>query len=112
MADPVTTSPDPAKVIEQVAGTQKEIKLETGQVYKGSSDDELLQQLKQAQEHSSRHIKEQKDELERTRQELQQVRQAIPPPPKTDENTYSPEKYWEIWKENPLEAQQYANRFD
>ena len=112
MADPVETPQDPSKIIEQVAGVQKEIKLETGQVYKGANEDELLKELAKAQEHSTRHIKEQKDELERVRTELQQVRSALPPPPRTDDNTYNPEKYFELWKDDPLKAHQYANQFD
>ena len=121
---PATPEPNAAEVqqaIDQVASTAAladpkvpiEVKLKTGQVYRGLPN-EVLNTLVHSQEEASRTIKQQKDELARVQQELQQVRQAQQQAaqPPVREDVYDANTYYEKFQKDPLEAQQYLDRFD
>src|SRR5438034_8253220 len=102
-----TQSPPPGEVqktIEQVQqqahvddkGVPLEVKLSTGQVYRGATAQELQQQLVQAQENASRLLQEQKAELERQRMELAQWQEQVQQQPTGDDDKYNPARYYEL----------------
>ena len=87
--------------------TPLEVKLSTGHVFRGNTQDELLAELTKAQEHATKLIKEQRDELERLKTET-----APPPAAPKPTDTYDPNVYYQIWQQDPLKAQQYVDSFD
>ena len=122
MADPTSTVTPPAqpsetdlkeaitKVTNDAALSDKgiplEVKLKTGQVYRGNTPQELLAEMAKAQENSSVRVKELSDEVERLK--TQAPAQQQPP----DENQWSPQTYFDIWQKDPLQAEEYKAKFD
>jgi len=91
-------------------GIPLEVKLTTGQVYHGSTPQELLDQLVKAQENSSMALKQTKDELAQIRAEqVQRVQEAQHV---QADNEYSDGEYYKLFAENPRKAQEYLDRFD
>ena len=115
------TAPNAAEVqqaIDQVAQQAAfadpkvpiEIKLKTGQVYKGLPH-EVISTLTHSQEEASETIRRMKDDQTRLQGELEQLRQAQATPPAKD-GEYEPSKYYELFQKDPLEASKYLDRFD
>lgn len=77
------------------------VQLDTGQVYRGKTKDELIQELKKAQEHSSRRI----HELSKQPATPQQAQQAVQNP------TFDQQKYYQMLAENPVGANSYLLQF-
>ena len=132
MADPVsppvtpegqTQTSSPAElqqIIDDVASraalgdpnTPIEVKLQTGQVYRGVPS-KVIENLSKSQEEASVLIRTQKDEMARLKTELEEVRQASrkAETPQNDAE-YKPERYYELFQEDPLKAQSYLDKFD
>src|SRR3990167_2436829 len=104
------------KAITQVATDaaleDKNIPLEVkvgAQVFKGSTPQELLSELTKAQENATNLIRQQKEELERLRQD--RVTQTQPQT-QQDTDEYNPEKFYELFAKDPRKAQEYQDQFD
>ena len=87
-----------------------EIKLKTGQVYKGLPH-EVIGNLARSQEEASEHFRRMKDEQNRLNSEINELkRQQAAPLVKDDE--YTDEEYYKLFQESPRKAQQYLDNFD
>ena len=117
MADPVTQEPTANEVQETIQEVQQaavletpavpiEVKLATGQVYKGANHQEVIDQLVKAQEHSSAKIKEQGDSINA----MQQAQLPVAEPPK--EGEFDKTTYWNLWADDPMKAKAYQDGFD
>lgn len=80
-----------------------EVKLETGQVYRGQTPQEVLDQLVKAQTEASRTIKAQRDEMETLRSEVQSVRQRVEAP-QAPPTADAAQEYLLKWAQNPEAA--------
>jgi|TARA_R100001086_G_scaffold174763_2_gene96081 hypothetical protein len=114
MAEPETqvTADEVTEVIQEVKQAKViddppvEVKLSTGQVYRGANQQEVIDQLVKAQENASARIKEQGDSINA----MQQVRQPEVQQPK--EGEFDKTHYWTLWADDPMKAQAYQNGFD
>lgn len=98
-AQPTAATPPVTPTAQPPAQPQPiEVKTTTGQVYRGNTYEEVVQQLVTAQENASRRIHELS----------QQVPQVQPKPA----DQYDPAKYYEIFAQDPLKAQQYLDSFN
>ena len=111
---PVTPEQQIAQAIEDSTKQQQqaaaggfplEVKLETGQVYRGKTPQEVLDQLVAAQTEASRTIQSRTAELEQLRTEVQTLKQQTPVPqlPATDQQAKL-QQYYDTWARNPTEA--------
>src|SRR3990167_1831502 len=91
--------------------------LPTGQVYKGKSKDELLNEVVKAQVHSSMTLKEKEQQLAETRRTMEQQTQERQRASRTPDDGVEPtfdreafnKKYWELINTDPLAAIELAN---
>ena len=77
------------------------VETSTGAVFRGKTQQEVIDAMKKSVEHGSETIKQQKDELERYRA-LQQ-----PVEPQQPEERWSPQRYYELWAQDPNAAEDY-----
>ena len=115
MSNPNPPNSEPQQIqqaIEQVqqnanltknGGIPLEVRLETGQVYTGTTPQEVLDKLVAAQTEASRTLTARNQELEALRHEVTTLKQATPPPAPTDKQTRVAE-YYSKWSEDPTEA--------
>lgn len=101
---------DPAAataVIQQVAPAASPIRIETqtGQVFEGATQEEVLQQLVRSVENGSQHIRQQNERLDALQQQIQQVQQ---PSQQQGGNKSFQDQYWELWQRDPIQADRYA----
>lgn len=75
--EPVAPEPDPDFTLSTLENGEREMRLATGQVYRGKDDSELYAQLGKAQVAASRRI----SELSRTPDPVAPVAQPVAPPP-------------------------------
>jgi hypothetical protein len=80
------------------------VELETGEVYRGATKDELVQAIAKGKVNASKEIKRLKDQL---------ATQAPPstPPVSQPTPTFNNEQYWQLAAEDPRKAQQYLWQF-
>lgn len=112
MADPAT--PDPTQLQQVIKDVQQpanvtpiEIRTDTGQVFKGSSMDDLIQQMKKSIESGTVTIRDKNVELEQLRQAQQQT-PTVPQAPVSDDERIN-QTYWTKWQRSPIEAQNYLD---
>jgi len=90
-------------------GIPLEISLPTGQVYKGETPQELLDNLAKAQTEASRTISDYKAKMAELENTVSALKQQIPPPksndPEKDELT---KEYFAKWSQDPTEANKIA----
>jgi hypothetical protein len=118
MADePVTQEPTADEVTEVIQEVQHaatnddpnvpvEVKLASGQIYKGKNQQEVIDQLVKAQENASAKITSQAETLN----QLQQTQVEV-----AKEGEYSDNEYYRLWAlpdGGPKKAQSYLNSFD
>lgn len=80
-----------------------EVKLETGQVYRGSTPQDVLNALVKAQEEASRTIKARETEMGQLREKVGELEAKIPPPPQ-DPHKAQNEQFFAQLAEKPTEA--------
>jgi hypothetical protein len=80
------------------------VELETGEVYRGATKDELVQAIAKGKVNASKEIKRLKDQL---------ATQAPPstPPVSQPAPAFNNEQYWQLAAEDPRKAQQYLWQF-
>ena len=88
------------------AATEVEVKLATGQVYRGKTQEEVIQQLVHAQEEASKTIKAKSDENKRL-SELAQQAQTPPKPAEPANGGFNNTEYWRLMEADPLAALNY-----
>lgn len=87
-----------------------EVKLKTGQIYKGMPRD-VIDALARSHEANSEYSQQLKAEQARMAAELNELkRQQATPPAREDE--YTDEQYYKLFQESPRKAQEYLDRFD
>ena len=115
-ATPQPTDAEVSETIQEVRqsaglsdpGIPLELKLSTGQTYKGKDQQELLNQLQRAQENASEKIRQQTEELN-------QLRSAQTKAPPAEDGTFDSTVYYQLWadgKDGPIKAKQYMDGFD
>lgn len=100
----------PASQIQQVISeVQKptefplEVKLETGQIYRGQTPQDVLDQIVNAQTEATRTIRAREAEMAGLRQELESVKQQIPKPP-ANASDAEKQQYYQTWAQDPKQA--------
>lgn len=116
MSTPSTPlTPEQLAVVEEAANKQTtplEVKLSTGQTYKGATQQELMDQLVKAQENATTFIEQQKEKdaaREARLAELEAELSKSRTPPPTTQGTFSSEKYYELLGKDPLLAADYLD---
>lgn len=84
-----------------------EVKLATGQVYKGKTEKEVIDQLVKAQEHASMTIHEKDQQLKQVLSQMSTQRSA----PATENAGFDQAKYFKLMEQNALEAADYLDSF-
>lgn len=108
MAEPINPEAA-AAVIQQVtqpAATPIRIETQTGQVFEGATNEEVLQQLVRSVESGTSHIRQQREQLEALQQQVQSVQQTQQSP--TNGQKSFQDQYWELWQKDPIAADRYA----
>jgi hypothetical protein len=88
-----------------------EIKAATGQVYRGSTPQEVIDQLLKAQENATAVITEEREQNRQLQGRLQEIEKRVqsqPPAPKSSK--FDKIKYFQTWEQDPLEAERQAVR--
>lgn len=84
------------------------ISLEDGSTYVGNSWEDVANKVAKAKMEASKTIRSREEEMAGLRQELASKKEPEPEPPAE----FDREKYWKMWEEDPLAAQQYMNSCD
>lgn len=94
-----------AQVIKEVNAPPAplEISLETGQVYKGNTPQELLENLARAQTEATKAMRVRETENADLRSKITQLEQRIPKPQPTVDDAKN-SKWFQTWAENPTQA--------
>lgn len=107
---PVTQTPE--QIAQAVADAAKpkelEVKLSTGQVFKGATPEEVISKIASAQEQASTTIRDREEQIRQLNEQLAQ-RQATQAQPISADGTFDKKKYWELMDQNPVEAQNYLD---
>ena len=110
---PVTPEQQIQQAINETkAPTPIEVRLDTGQVYKGANPQEVLDQLVRAQTEASRHITQQKAQLAEYQTQLEQLK-AQQQPAQVVPAQDAAQQYLQNWATNPIETnkQEIAKAF-
>jgi archaellum component FlaC len=100
------------QIAEQAGGEPAQLQREyvvetsTGSVFRGRTQQEVIDAMKKSVEHGSETIKSQKDELERIKDQLSQQAPYLQQLQKPPEN-YTPQRYYELWAQDPNIAEDY-----
>lgn len=109
MSNPNPPNPSPDQIQQAINATTQgvplEVRLETGQVYRGATPQDVLNQLVAAQTEASRTITSERAERARIEHELATVKAQIPAPP-VDASDAEKQAYYQKWAQNPDEALQ------
>jgi hypothetical protein len=96
---PTTLTPEQQAELNKLLEAQKpqeiEVKLDTGQVYKGKNEAEVIEQMKKAQESASRTIQQEKAAKEEA-QRLLAERQS--PPAKKEDGKFDAVQYYNLFQ--------------
>jgi hypothetical protein len=85
-----------------------EVKLATGQVYKGKDYAEVVDKLKAAQEHASIAIRDREAQLKQLREQLSTMPQPTSQPAS---DKFDKAHYYKLLEDNPIEAQDYIDGY-
>ena len=104
---------------QQVGGEPPQLQREyvvqtsTGAVFRGKTQQELIDQLQKSVEHGSMKIKQQEDELQQARGQLEQqapFMQQWQQQQQQEQQAWSPQRYFELWAQDPNTAEEYRLR--
>jgi hypothetical protein len=84
------------------------VQTSTGAVFRGRTQQDLIDQMQKSVEHGSAKIKQQEDELAQLRAQMQQPA-AYQQPPQQQE-AWNPQRYFELWAQDPNLAEDYRYR--
>jgi len=124
MATPETTQPPnvaeltPQQIADQIAAQQvgaeppqlqREYVVETstGAVFRGKTQQEAIDSMKKSVEHGSQHITELKQQLDQIKAQLEQQAPFVQQLQQKQQETYNPQRYYELWAQDPNVAEDY-----
>ena len=100
---------------QQVGGEPPQLQREyvietsTGAVFRGKTQQEVIDAMKKSVEHGSQHITELKQQLAQAQAQLEQQAPYVQQPQQQEEG-YTPQRFYEIWAQDPLAAEDYMLR--
>jgi hypothetical protein len=104
---------------QQVGGEPPQLQREyvvqtsTGAVFRGKTQQELIDQLQKSVEHGSMKIRQQEDELQQARSQLEQQApyvQQFQQQQYQEQQAWTPQRYFELWAQDPNMAEEYRLR--
>ena len=94
------------QAIDQIAkpsSTPLQVNLQTGEVYKGDTPEDLLSKLVASKEEATRTIRAREAEMNDLRGQMAELQARIPQPP-PDQSQTKDNEYYETWAKDPDEA--------